>query len=236
MSDYNKVNVYVNTYNNYNAYDLYNEDVTIEGEWFTPADYDSWDEFMNALYKHFGNETSPEFMFQDYENMPRPYCNESSFDEEVFNYCKYVDENTDKAFGAFCWVEEYGYSEDWDEGRFEEMFAGEYDSAEDYCWQFINDCGGIDKAISSDTLKSYFNYTAFGRDLKTELDEEDSWEKDLLEMSDYDCAEEYIACLGGVNELSTQIKEEYFEIDDFARDCQYNGDFDYYNGCVFVGY
>ena len=159
---------------------------------------------------------------------------ESYFGENAFDYCKYVAENPDKAYGAFNWVE--NFQDDWDEDNFESSFIGEYNSPEDYCWQYIDDCGGISEALSRETLELYFDYESFGRDLKMDLDEEDDWERDLLDKSDYDCGEEYVDSLGGVEELSNDTIENYFNIEGFARDCQYDGSFDYYNGCVFVNY
>ena len=227
MSDYSNVKVYVGTYAKYN-------NGFLDGKWFTPADYDSYDDFIDAIKKFHSDESDPEFMYQDEEFLPNSLYSESGFDEEAFDYCKYVSEHPDKAFGAYCWMD--NFNDTWDADNFESSFMGEYDSAEDYCWQFIEDCGGLTEALSRDTLEMYFDYESFGRDVKMDLDEEDEWERELLDMSDYDCGEEYIDSFGGIEYAGECHLESYFNMEMFARDCQFDGSFDYYNGCIFVQY
>ena len=227
MSDYSTVRVFVSTYAKYN-------EGTLDGKWFTPADYDSYDDFFNALRDYHNDETDPEFMFQDKEHLPDELYSESEFDEDAYNYSVYVATNPQNAYGAYCWVE--NFNDGWDEDNFESSFTGEFDSAEDYCWQYIDDCGGISEAMSRDTMELYFDYESFGRDIKIDLDPNDEWENELLEKDDYDCGAEYVDSLGGVEELSDDTIESYFNIEGYARDCQYDGSFDYYDGCVFVNY
>lgn len=227
MSDYSNVKVYVGTYAKYNC-------GFIDGKWFTPADYDSYEDFIKALRDFHSDESDPEFMYQDAEYLPRGLYCESDFDEETFDYCKYVSENPENAYGAYCWVE--NFNDGWDADNFESSFMGEYDSAEDYCWQYIEDCGGISEAINRDTLEMYFDYENFGREIKMDLDEEDEWESQLLDMSDYDCGAEYIDSYGGIEQMNDSTIENYFDIESFARDCQFDGSFDYYDGCVFINY
>ena len=45
----------------------------------------------------------------------------------------------------------------------EEAFLGNYNSVEDYAYQFVEDCGLLDNM--PDNLKAYFDYKAYARDM-----------------------------------------------------------------------
>lgn len=51
----------------------------------------------------------------------------------------------------------------WDAERFEENYLGQYDSPEDYAWQYVEECGLLDSL--PDNLQCYFDYKKFARDL-----------------------------------------------------------------------
>lgn len=67
----------VGTYAKYN-------DGSIEGKWLDLTDYSSKDEFYEACKELHSDEQDPEFMFQDWENIPAAYVGESWIDENVF--------------------------------------------------------------------------------------------------------------------------------------------------------
>lgn len=105
----------------------------------------------------------------------------------------------------------------------------------------------------------YFDYEAFGRDLRLNLedpasklkadadleqqqgDEEEAEElrelaAEIEEMSDQEMAEEFIDSLGGIGELSDQIRQMYFNVEAFARDADLSGDIDefHFAGSTYV--
>ena len=58
-----RASVYVGTYKKYN-------EGSLAGAWLELADYKSKDEFMEACKELHSDEDEPEFMYQDYNNIP----------------------------------------------------------------------------------------------------------------------------------------------------------------------
>jgi antirestriction protein len=61
-------------------------------------------------------------------------------------------------------IKEYNLTEDDVKDWFDEHYEGEYDSDEDLAYGYVDMVGGLD-ALGKQTLESYFDYSAFGRDL-----------------------------------------------------------------------
>lgn len=72
-----KARVYVGTYKEYNNGSLF-------GEWMNLADYQSKEEFLDACKDLHSDEDEPEFMYQDYSNIPDGMINESYIDPRIF--------------------------------------------------------------------------------------------------------------------------------------------------------
>lgn len=72
-----EVRVYVGTYNKYNNGSLF-------GKWLDLSDYPDKDEFLEACRELHEDEQDPEFMFQDYENIPEALFSESWLSEKYF--------------------------------------------------------------------------------------------------------------------------------------------------------
>lgn len=225
MNDYLRVGVYVGTYGKYN-------DGYIDGKWMFPADYDTLDDFIDACYELHSDEERDqiELMFQDCENLPRHLYDEFNFSEEAFDYAKYIDENPRMSGAATVYVDNYWQ---WKESDFKDRYYGEFDSLGDFAYRFISDFGGgIEEAIRHP--EGYFAYEDFGRDIKQDLDEDEEYDAELLEMSDYDCGERYIDDLyGNISEVPKDIIETYFDYERLGRDMEYGGDIDYIDGYVF---
>lgn len=69
--------IYVGTYHKYNS-------GSIEGKWLDLTDYSDKDEFYEACKELHSDEENPEFMFQDWENIPSDYIGESWLSDDVF--------------------------------------------------------------------------------------------------------------------------------------------------------
>lgn len=69
--------IYVSTYKKYNEGSLY-------GNWFDLEDYDDLYEFYMACRDFHNDEEDPEFMFQDYEEIPDNLIGESWIDQEIY--------------------------------------------------------------------------------------------------------------------------------------------------------
>lgn len=90
----------------------------------------------------------------------------------------------------------------------------------DYADNLIDSLGGPAE-LGKKTLETYFDYEAFGRDVKIDLDTEDEDDAHILEMSDADAGFYVFENWG---EPSKRIMERYFDMDAFARDLRLGGD------------
>jgi hypothetical protein len=69
--------VYVGTYAKYN-------NGSIEGKWLNLTDYSNIEEFYEACRELHNDEEDPEFMFQDYEGIPKEHIDESWINEKIY--------------------------------------------------------------------------------------------------------------------------------------------------------
>ena len=94
--------IYIGTYRKYNEGSLF-------GKWLTLRDYSDKEEFYEACKELHKDEEDPEFMFQDWEGLPKGLISESWISETVFELIEQADQmdNFD-AFMAF--LDFTGYS------------------------------------------------------------------------------------------------------------------------------
>ncbi|MEC4094988.1 antirestriction protein ArdA [Myroides odoratimimus] len=151
--------VYVGTYAKYN-------NGSIKGQWIELSNFSSLDEFYEFCAELHSDETDPEFMFQDWENIPSELISESSLSENIFSIIEKVSDleyNTLEAFSAWISIGNHNIaSDDIDslyEG-FEDDYLGDYNSEEDFAYQIAEECYDL-----SDFAKTYFDYESFARDL-----------------------------------------------------------------------
>lgn len=160
--DIRNAKLYVGTYAKYNAGSL-------NGEWLNLNDYANKEEFYKACRELHADETDPEFMFQDAENIPESLYGESYVNEFIWEILSRIDEisNVD-AFFEFC---EYMYPSPFETGDniddfisdFNDAYEGEYDNEEDFARYTVEECYNIEKTMGN--LACYFDYEAFARDL-----------------------------------------------------------------------
>ena len=74
---YSEARVYVGTYAKYAG-------GSIEGAWLNISDYDSLEDFLEACRELHEDEDQPEFMFQDWENIPSELISECGIDGAIF--------------------------------------------------------------------------------------------------------------------------------------------------------
>ena len=70
--------VYVGTYAKYN-------NGSIKGDWIELNNFSSIEEFYEFCSELHSDETNPEFMFQDWENIPSELISESGISENIFS-------------------------------------------------------------------------------------------------------------------------------------------------------
>lgn len=155
-----KAKIYVGTYAKYNA-------GSINGKWLEVEDYGDIDEFYKACKELHKNEADPEFMFQDYEDIPKLFISESFVDTRLWDYLNTVPEDKQEAFDL--WINDIHGSIDNDDDidslydDFQDAYVGFYegnDPQEDFAEQFVGEHYELE-----DTLANYFDYEKYARDL-----------------------------------------------------------------------
>ena len=146
--------LYCGTYGKYNSGNL-------SGIWVDISTFDDYEDFENFCLAIHADESDPELMYQDFENMPDSLYHES-MGEEGFNniaeYCELCDEYSVEAVDDFL---EWDSTEDLD--NMHDAYVGVYDSREDFAREIVSDCYDIENIMGN--LAYYFDYEAFARDL-----------------------------------------------------------------------
>ena len=146
--------LYCGTYGKYNSGNF-------SGIWVDVSTFDSYEDFVNFCLAIHADESEPELMYQDYENMPYSLYHESMGEEEfnkIAEYCELCDEYSVEAVDDFL---EWYSPEDLD--MMHDSYAGVYDSEEDFAREIVNGCCDLEKMMGD--LSYYFNYEALARDL-----------------------------------------------------------------------
>ncbi len=159
-----KARVYVGTYKEYNNGSLY-------GSWFNLADYESKEEFLDACKDLHSEEDEPEFMYQDYGNIPDGMINESYINPLLFGIiqsAKDMDDTETEAFFTFLDMELGDYS-DYEDGEelielFKSRYVGKFDSEEEFA-TYVAEEKWHDELRTEFGL--YFDYEAYARSLLT---------------------------------------------------------------------
>lgn len=76
--------IYVGTYGKYNS-------GSIKGAWLDLTDYADQYEFYDACLELHADESDPELMFQDWENIPAEFIHESGISAEFWDYQETVE-------------------------------------------------------------------------------------------------------------------------------------------------
>jgi len=154
-----EASVYVGTYDKYNSGSL-------SGAWLELSRFADKDEFYEACAELHKDEKDPEYMFQDYENIPDALISESWISEKVFDIIDTLNQLTGKEqepFSVWCNNGHHDLSTE-DAGSlvtaFRDDYCGEYDSEEDYAMEFIDEHYDL-----SEFVKTYFDYAKYAREL-----------------------------------------------------------------------
>ena len=146
--------LYCGTYGKYNSGNL-------SGMWVDVSTFDDYEDFVNFCLAIHADESEPELMYQDFENMPDSLYHESMGEKEfnkIEEYCELCDDYGVSAVDDFL---EWYSPEDLD--NMNDAYAGVYDSKEDFAREIVNGCYDLEKMMGD--LSYYFNYEALARDL-----------------------------------------------------------------------
>lgn len=159
-----KARVYVGTYKEYNNGSLF-------GEWMNLADYKSKGEFLDACKDLHSEEEEPEFMYQDYSNIPDGMISESYINPLLFGIiqcAKDMDDTETEAFFTFLDMNfvDYSYMKDGEElvEKFRDKYAGQFDSEEAFA-TYMAEMKWPEELQTE--FGQYFDYEAYSRTLLT---------------------------------------------------------------------
>lgn len=146
--------IYVGTYAKYNNGNL-------AGEWLDLTTFANAEDFAEVLRIMHRDEKDPEFMAQDFCNMPESLYHECFTADDFENVQKYIAavEECGNRDAVDAYVDNYGieYLDD-----FADKYQGEYQSEEDYAQQLFDDCYAGEMP---EFARRYFDIAAFARDL-----------------------------------------------------------------------
>lgn len=158
--------IYVGTYAKYNNGSLF-------GEWLNLTDYSDKDEFYEACKELHDDEDDPEFMFQDYEYIPKFLISESHISEKAFEYFTALDElDEDRKAGFEIYTTVIKTTSN-KETEIDELFS-EFDNCyegyfsgftpkADFVCQYVENGNYFEG--SSDFMQRYFDYDKLETDL-----------------------------------------------------------------------
>ena len=159
MENLNEACIYVGTYRKYNNGSLF-------GKWFNLSDYENSEEFLKACKELHKDDDNPEFMFQDWENIPDCLICESWLSNNFFTFRVALQELSQPEQEAFMvWIDNGSYDLDKDDCQdlldsFRDDYYGEYDSEEDFAYELVEECYTL-----PEFAKTYFDYEKFANDL-----------------------------------------------------------------------
>jgi len=154
-----EAHIYVGTYSKYNNGSLF-------GKWLELSDYMDKEDFLVACKELHSDEPDPEFMFQDWENIPEGLIGESWLSENFFALRDTLENETEDTQEAFLvWLNNSNQNIDSEDisglfSQFEDEYRGAYECEEDFAYQMVEDCYNL-----PEFAKTYFDYEKFARDL-----------------------------------------------------------------------
>jgi antirestriction protein len=144
--------VYVGTYAKYNEGNL-------AGEWLDLEDYTDKDEFIAACLDLHKNETDPEMMFQDWEDVPDGMVTECSIDPDLWDWLA-LDEDDRKVVQAYRdYVDQSATNE-----QALEAYMGKYESAADYAEEHWSESGELNKV--PEAVRYHIDWEGVARDMR----------------------------------------------------------------------
>ena len=148
--------LYVGTYGKYN-------NGSIDGMWVDMTTFSDEEEFFDFCRLLHHDEKDPEFMFQDYENMPYELYNECLCPDEIEEIIAFANESDEHREVIEAYISNYGWhKQTWKD--VEQQYHGKWDTEEDFADHIFDELYSYEM---SDFARRYFDMDAFARDLFT---------------------------------------------------------------------
>jgi antirestriction protein len=143
--------IYVGTYAKYNS-------GSIAGKWLDLEDYSSSEEFFKACAEIHQDEEDPEYMFQDWEDIPDGMVSESHISSELWDYLE-LDEDDRELLTLY----RENMNQDGDLSEAQDAFQGKYRDAEDFAYEIVHELYNM-KDIP-DFITCHIDWEGVARDL-----------------------------------------------------------------------
>ena len=156
--DLNEARIYVGTYAKYN-------NGTLQGEWVSLSNFYDLDGFLEYCAEIHEDEEEPEYMFQDWENIPEELIDEGHLDSNFFELRDELENLDGMNVSAFwIWVENTG--KDLTESvyylmrQFNSAFVGRYVNKEEFAREIVS----MEHELS-EFAERYFDYDKYADEL-----------------------------------------------------------------------
>lgn len=143
--------IYVGTYAKYN-------NGSIAGAWLDLEKCSDRDEFYRVCAQLHCDESDPELMFQDWEDIPGKFISESSLAQNTWPDWVELDDDT-RARCAMAWEH---VDESMTVEQVSNRYSGAFDSEEDWAYQFWDDTGMLKDL--PEFAQNYINFASYARD------------------------------------------------------------------------
>jgi antirestriction protein len=146
---------------------------SLDGKWVDLSDFNYLEDFLCECAEIHDDEEDPEFMFQDWENIPEQLVSESSLSEDFF-YLRdeILDLDKDKEEAFWVWLDNRQNTDFGDPHKlvadFNDSYVGKYYSEEEFAESLLDDYD------LSEFARTYFDVEKFANDLFTS----DFWYED----------------------------------------------------------
>jgi antirestriction protein len=144
--------IYVGTYRKYN-------EGSLKGDWLDLADYADKDAFLEACSELHSDESDPELMFQDWEDIPTRFIGESHIDEKTWDWLELSEDEREIVAIYMDEVDQHAPIE-----TALECYEGEHDSEEDWARDFWDHTGMVNQL--PEFAQNYIDYEQFARDCR----------------------------------------------------------------------
>ena len=160
----NNPRIYCGTYAKYNS-------GSIHGKWFDLTEYNNIKELYKAFKELHKDDHDPEFMFQDWENIPSGLISESWLNDEIFLYVDLINNNNDINHIVFMeyWETidsqaEFKQVLEW----FNDSFIACVDKFQDFADEMADE--QINCYKNSQWITNYFDYEKYADHLKWDFE------------------------------------------------------------------
>ena len=144
--------IYVGTYRKYN-------EGSLEGDWLDLSEYADKDDFLKACTELHSDESDPELMFQDWEDIPARFIGESHIDEQTWDWLELSPGERETVAIYMDEVDQHAPIE-----RALECYEGEHDSEGDWAKDFWSHTGMLNEV--PEFAQNYIDYEQFARDCR----------------------------------------------------------------------